>query len=572
MSHTDPPLSDPAAGTAAPRRLRSRRRPLLLAAGAAAVAVAVAAAVLYARGGQTQESAAGDTEGPVSGGTLVYGIAGTQVTLDPAVAATAVTGLIDRNIFDSLVAQTGPDEFEPWLAESWDVSEDGTVYTFTLREGVVFHDGTPLDAEAVKRSLDHVVDPDTQSAYAASLIGPYAGSRVVDELTVEVELERPFTPFLQALSVPYLGIQSPQALDRPAEEYEPVGTGPFSFVSWEQDSRVTLARNPDHSSPRPDAANDGPAHLEELVFEFVQEDATRYGALTSGEVHGIAGVPTLNADEVEAAEGFVLTVQHTPGLNYNLYLNQTGGPLADVTVRRALAASIDVDQLVGSVYKGHYPVADNPLSELTAGYDPQASGAATGYDPEEAGRLLDEAGWDEVDDEGFRTRDGERLSLVWPYWAEGTRDQREVLAEGIQAQAAEVGIEIQRPTVDTGTFVDEHLIGGGYDLVDVSFARPTPDVLRFAFHSENTYANAGGNVALLTEDDIDSWVTEAAATADPEEAAELYSLVQHKVLEEAYIVPLYTPVNLTGFSTDVQGLAFDEQTYPVFHDAWLSEE
>ncbi|WP_405085395.1 ABC transporter substrate-binding protein [Microbispora sp. NBC_01389] len=547
--------------------LRSRR-PAVVAAALVAVA-AVVLVLVVTRGGRDEPSAGrAGAAGPVAGGTLTYALAGTQVSLDPAVAATAVTGLIDRNVFDSLVVQTGPATFGPWLATKWAVSGDGRTYTFTLRDGVTFHDGTPFTAEAVKATLDHVVDPATKSAYAASLIAPYEKSRVVDDHVVEVTLKRPFTPFLQALSVPYLGIQSPAALARPVADYRPVGTGPFSYVSWEKDKRVTLRRNAAYASPPAGASHQGAAYLDSLVFEFVPEDATRYGALTSGQVQAIAGVPPVDAGKLRSLGGFDFTAQETPGLNYNLYLNQTRGPLKDVRVRRALSAAVNVAELVKNIYFGQFPVARNPLSRTTAAYDATAESELASYDLAAAERLLDEAGWKKGSD-GYRVKDGRTLALTWPYWAEGNKEQRDVLAEGIQAQAKLAGIKIERPAVDTGAFVSKYLIGGEYDLVDVSFARPTPDVLRFAFASGNTYAKAGGNVALVDSPRIDTWVEAAAETSDPATAAKDYAAVQHEVLRQAYVLPLYTPVQLTAFSAKAHGVAFDAQTYPVFHGVWL---
>ncbi|MEZ0073279.1 ABC transporter substrate-binding protein [Planotetraspora sp. GP83] len=551
-------------------RLRSRRRNVVFSALAALVAVVVVLVVsLTGRDDDRPPARGSGNAGPVAGGTLRYAVAGTQVSLDPAVAATAITGLIDRNIFDSLVVQTGADSFGPWLAKQWAVSADGKTYTFTLREGVRFHDGTPFTAQAVKASLDHVVDPATKSAYAASLIAPYEKSRVVSDLVVEVTLSRPFTPFLQALSVPYLGIQSPAALAKPVAQYEPVGTGPFSYVSWEKDKRVSLKKNPGYSSPPENASHRGAPYLDNLVFEFVSEDATRYGALTSGQVQAIAGVPPVDAERLKSLPGFTLNAQETPGLNYNLYFNQTRGPLRDVRVRRAFSAAIDVEGLVKNIYFGHFKAARNPLSPTTAAYDAGAESARAAYDPAQAKRLLDEAGWTKTDADGYRVKDGKTLTLVWPFWAEGNKEQRDVLAEGIQAQAKLAGIKVDRPAVDTGTFVSKHLIGGGYDLIDVSFARPTPDVLRFAFASGNTYAKAGGNVALVRSPQIDHWVEEAAETSDLATAVRDYSAVQTEVLKQAYVLPLYTPVQLVGLSGKVRGVTFDAQTYPVFHGAWL---
>ncbi|WP_019926727.1 ABC transporter substrate-binding protein [Nocardia sp. BMG111209] len=555
---------DGGGGASGRRGIRARRRRAAWIAAGAVLAVVVVAGVVAGFAGSNSRGP--DAAAP--DGTLVYGISGTQVSLDPAVAATAVTSVINRNIFDSLVAQTGPDTFTPWLASSWTISGDGRTYRFALRDGVTFHDGTPFTADAVRASLDHVVDPNTKSAYAASLISAYQETRIVDPHTVEIVLKQPFTPFLQALSTPSLGIQSPAALT--AANYRPVGTGPFAFEQWDQGKSESLTRFDGYDSPPPGARHSGPARFGKLVFRFINEDATRYGALTSGQVQAIAGVPPVSAGDLAGRDGFTLRADQTPGLNYNVYLNQSRGPLADQVVRKALSASVDVAKLVDNIYFGRYPVADNPISKVTADYDASARNDLTGYDPENAKRLLDQAGWNRLGPDGIRVKDGARLSLVWPYWPDGTREQRDVVADGIRAQARAVGIEIQRPTVDTGTYVDKYLIGGGYDLVDVSFARPTPDVLRFAFYSANTYAKAGGNVALVNSPQLDAQVTEAAATGDAGRAAANYAAVQHDVLKQAYIIPIYTPVSLTGVSKSVRDLTFDVQTYPRFYDAWLA--
>ncbi|WP_158675658.1 ABC transporter substrate-binding protein [Nocardia stercoris] len=551
-----------------PRRRKSRlrgprRRWIAIAVVVIAVAAGVYAAISTGRSGGTAAT-------PVHHGTLHFGVAGTQVSLDPAGSSTDVTHLIDRNIFDSLVAQTGPDTFSPWLATGWTVSPDGRTYRFTLREGVTFHDGTPFDATAVVATFDHILDPKTKSTSSSSLLAAYQETRIVDTHTVDVVLKQPFRPFLSALSTTGLGIQSPKALAAGEADYRPVGTGPFRFDRNDPGHSEILVRYDGYDSPPTGAAHTGPAYLDRLQFDFIGEDSTRVGALTSGELHGINGVPPVSANSLQGRSGLALHDVESPGLTYSLYLNQTHGPLRDPAVRRALAAAIDVRKLVGSIYFGRYPVADSPISRATADYDPTAGSELPTYDPAAAKHLLDQAGWNQVDSDGYRVKNGARLSLVWPNWIDGQRDQRTVVADGIRAQAKDVGIEIQRPDAETGTYIERYLSGGDYDIVDGNSVSPTPDVLRFAFFSTNTFAHSGSNMALVNSPQIDGWLTDADVTTDAGRAAADYASVQHEVLKQTFVVPIYSAVASYGVSTSIRGVTWDAQTYPRFYDTWLA--
>jgi peptide/nickel transport system substrate-binding protein len=543
------------------RRLGGHRgAPFLSRIAVTAVASGIALAVAFGVEGGASAAAT------VSGGSLTFAVDGAQASMNPAVAATAVTGLIDRNIFDSLVAQTGPDKFGPWLATKWTISKSGLVYTFDLRKGVTFQDGAPFNAAAVQANLNYVVNPTTKSAYASSLIAPYQSSTVVNDYTIRITLKQAFAPFLQALATPYLGIQSPAQLTAPVTSYQPVGTGPFSYVSWTPNQSVVLKANPSYNSPPAGASHTGPAYLSTLTFDFVAEDATRDGELTSGQVDGITDVPANDVKSLQSQSGIRVLTQTTAGLNYDLYFNQRAGILSNVLIRRALSASINVTALVKSVYFGVYPAVFNPMASSTADYDPAAQDELAKYDPAEAKKLLAQAGWKKKDSAGYLTKDGKQLDISWPYWAIGNKQDRNVLAEGIQAEAKTVGIDVEHPTVDSGTYLND-LLNGTYDIADVSFARPTPDVLRFAFESNSTYAHGGGNVAFVDSSQINSWANQAAATTNAAVAKSDYADIQSNVLKQAYVLPIYNPIQIDAFSDEVKGVSYDEQTYPTFYDA-----
>lgn len=511
----------------------------------------------------------GDTTKPVAGGTLTYATDQTQPTLDPAVSPTDITGIVGLHIFDSLVAQTSPTTFKPWLATRWEISPDGKTYTFHLRTGVTFQDGTPFHADAVKKTLDHVVAPATKSQYAGSLIAAYKSATVVDDSTVRIELSRAFSPFLQALSTPYLGIQSPKALAVPVAQYKPVGTGPFSFVSWAQRKNIVLVRNPHYNSPPAGAKHTGPAYFDRINIDLVAEDTTRFGALMSHQVQAIANVPPVDAKPLKAA-GLQLLTYQAPGANWNVYFNVSRGVTKDIRVRQAVQAAIDVPSLIKSVYFGQYEAAKNSISPSTGDYDPAAADSLQGYDPAAAGRLLDAAGWTQRNSKGYRTKNGQELDIQWPYTPTGIRNGRGTVAEGIQAQAKKSGINIKWSSVAAGTYVAD-IQNGTYDLMDYSFVRAHPDILRLLFSSKQLVSKGGENASYANSPQLDAWLEEATGTTDEAVAKKDYALAQAYVLKNAYLIPGYVEQTSLGASAELHGVTFTPQSFPDFYDAWLAK-
>jgi len=512
---------------------------------------------------------AGDVSAPVSGGTLNYAITYPIGSLDPAVSDLDDVAIIDRNIFDSLVVQTGADSFGPWLATRWTVSPDGKTYTFYLRSGVKFQDGTPFTAAAVKATLAHAVAPATKSQLAASLVAPYAGATVVNEHTISIRLSAPDNSFLQALASPYLGIQSAAELAKPASKYVPVGTGPYSFVAWNVGKNVILQRTAQYTSPPSNATHTGPGYLSKLVFDYIPEDATRYGALTSGQVQGIEEVPPIDMKALAANASFRAQQSPVPGLNYNIYLNSTSGPLTDPLVRTALAESINIPGLVKSIYLGFYQTAAGALGTPTPNYDKPAAGLITQYDPAAAEKLLDQAGWTHTDAAGFRTKDGQQLNILWPYLPLKNKEERDVVAQGIQAEAADVGINIERPTLDTGAYLAD-LAGGKMDMFDYAEERDSADVLSWAFDGSETLAAGGGNVFRVNNAQLNSWLSQATQTTSPSVEATDYADAQQYVLENHLVIPVYAPEYTLGETSGLHGVTFDPQADPLFYGAWLS--
>ncbi|MFJ9568709.1 ABC transporter substrate-binding protein [Streptomyces bacillaris] len=511
-----------------------------------------------------------DTDRPVSGGTLTYAVNSEPVNLDPHASPQDVTALFARPVLDSLVSMDAKGRIHPWLAASWSVSADGRTYTFTLREGVRFHDGTPFDAEAVKTNLDRVVDPRTKSEMAAGYIEPYRGTKVTGPHTVAVSLERPHAPFLAALSTAYLGMQSPAALRRGPEETarKLVGTGPFVMKEFTPRKGAEYRRNEDYDWAPGTASRKGPARLDGLTLQVITEDSARLGALTSGQVDAIAQLPPFAVRQVDSDPRLRTAKHQAPGGTYTYYPNTGAGPFKDARVRQAFRDGIDFTTVVDKLYFGVFDRAHTPLSPSTPGVSPGPR--SPGYDPEGAARLLDEAGWDERDGQGYRTKEGRRLTIRWPFvQANGAREQRSTLAAQIQAEAKKLGIELKLVEGTLNELIQRYS-KGDYDLMDLSWTRADGDALRALFHSDSiaTPERFGQNAARFDDGRTDSLLEEALAASDPERRRQLYARVQDRVTAETVAFPVYVINSVLGVSDKARGLGWDPQAYPTFHDAW----
>jgi peptide/nickel transport system substrate-binding protein len=527
-------------------------------------AIALAAVLIYGAGGFS--GAIAQTPEPQSGGRVVFATNVEPQCFDPEISAQDATNMLARSVVDSLVAQKADGTFAPWLAESYEVSDDVTQFTFHLRSGVTFSDGTPFNAEAVKFNLDRIADPATQSQYAISLLGPYESSTVIDDVTVQVNFTSGFSPFLQALSQPTLGIQSPTALQANAPCDPPVGSGPFMFKEVKPQESVVLERNPNYTSASPLASHSGPAYLDEVEYRWVPDDAVRTGSLTSGQVDIADVVPPKDVEDI-ASQGYTQVTAVAPGLPYVIFVNSSNAPWDDARVREAFRDSLDIDSIVSTLYYGQKGRAWSALSPTTLGYDATLENFWQ-QDIDHANALLDEAGWTWNGD--FREKDGQSLVARWPVPGGGDRDQRNEIAQLIKEQAKAVGIDVQVDQVGIGPYL-EAVQNDQYDIGDFSFIRSDPDVLRIMFTSTNapTPERIAQNFSHVNNPDVDSWGLQAAQTLDPTERAAFYAQIQQWVITNVAIIPIYLETEILFTQPKVHGLALDPQAYPTFYDTWV---
>jgi peptide/nickel transport system substrate-binding protein len=500
-----------------------------------------------------------------AGGTLTFALSTDTASIDPSITGSAITALITRNVVDSLVGQAEDNRFTPWLAERWELSSDSTRYTFQLRQGVTFSDGTPLDAAAVKYNFDRILDPKTTSSYAKSLLGPVDSVSAPDERTVVITYRQPFAPLLQGLSLPYLGIQSPTYLRNAKSTTNTiVGSGPFLLDRFTKGSGSHLSRRADYTWGPGYAAHTGPAHLDAIVFKYLPEASVRLGALASGQVQAIDDVPPADSRSVEANDRLQVVTRENPGVNRSLFLNTSKAPFDDVRVRQAFQSAVDVAAAVKAAYFGTLKPADNILGPATLYYDPTIAGL-WGLDLTKANGLLDQAGWTQKDAAGIRSKDGQRLRVQLVYDSASVSASDVTLAQAIQFSVKKAGFDLQLDPVDAGGYA-ARTQSNDYDLVAFYFVRAEPDILRTVFHSAYVPPK-GGNVTRVTS--LDETLSQAVGAADAERRR-LYGALQQEIIRQAYAVPLYVPAYRLGASKRLHDLSWATNAKPNLYDASLS--
>ncbi|HEC54677.1 MAG TPA: ABC transporter substrate-binding protein [Gammaproteobacteria bacterium] len=492
--------------------------------------------------------------------SLVYATDREPICLDPHVRGDMPQAFLARQFLDSLVSMNKDGTIGPWLATRWEVSPDGLSYTFHLRNDVRFTDGTAFNAQALKANFEHMTNPKTQSVTAGGYLRQYVGTDVVDEYTAVVHLKTPYAAFLEVLAQPFLGIESPTALQRPSDVNcaSPVGSGPFKVASWERQSQVALEKNPDYNWAPPTAKHNGPAYLDRIVWKFIAEPSVRFASLQSGEVDIIDGLPPESHAPTRQNPDLSLVVALRPGNPTNGTLNTRRAPFDDLRVREAFVRSANIDAALNSVFFGEVPRASGPLSSTTPFYSADFT-QAQGYDPERANRLLDEAGWTARDSDGYRTKDGKRLTVHLLTSSAGSPADL-FLWEQVQATARQTGFELQIERLSDAQLTKRH-IDWDYDIRVMYWNTNTADVLRIIFGSAFIDgANAGGyhqNTSGYSDTAFDSTVEHALETQDAEKRRALYRQAQAMASAQFLQLLTYPQSTRLGIRKTTRGVSLE---------------
>lgn len=527
-----------------------------------AVPLAVAAALLLVACGGPGAGAQGSSE-------ITYGLTLVPSGIDPHIHASSELGIPLRSIYDTLVYRDADTlEFVAGLASAWEISEDGLVYTFTLRDDVTFHDGTPFNADAVRVNIERILSDDANSLKAAGLIGPVQSVEVVDEFTVRLNLTEPFAPLLDGLSQPYLGMASPAALqqyDTATYQFHQAGTGPYRFVEYVVNDRLVLERNPEYGWAPSVVENQGPPEIERIVFRFFTDPAARALALESGEVDIMGELLPTDAQQLSADGVIELEEVTIPGQPLELILNTNRAPTSSLAVRQALILATDRQTISQSLYQGYSPAAYGPLAESTLYFDPAVQSQYP-YDPAQANALFDSTGWVDSDADGWRDENGTPLEIIMvvPPW--GLFPDAAQLIENQWESTLSVQVRIQQ--VASFPMLSETAGRGEYNAIGLNFANLDPVVINPSYLSTGSR-----NWSRHADGELDVWLLAAQTSMDEAERETLYSQIQARIMEQALVLPIREQVNLNGYRPGLSGLHFDAQGwFPYLTDLTLATE
>jgi peptide/nickel transport system substrate-binding protein len=520
-----------------------------------APASAAAPATTPSGGATTQPASAA----PTQGGTVTIGVDQEPPTMDPEASPSAITFYITSSTGETLLYVDQNRKIQPWLAQSYEVSEDARTFTFHLRNDVTFQDGTPFNAAAVKWNLDRVVDPNYKAGGALAQLTGYQGTDVVDDTTAVVHFKDPFVPFLIYAGSPYLPMLSPTATQKQGDQVNqtPVMSGPYKIDEWVPKDHITISRWDGYKRRAPWSDHDGPGYLDKVIWKFIPEAGTRSATVESGETQAAT---VLTPQDIPRLQSEGLQIVSTPwvGMPFMMFLTTTQPPTDDPNVRQAVEYGIDRDALVAALYQGIGQKAIGPLTAIMLD-DPSLHGLYP-HDTAKAGQLLDQSGWTPGSD-GIRTKNGQRLTFSMnaiDYG--GGPDQSNQL---IQGQLRQIGMDVSIKAQARPPWYEDNYkcANNGMEL----FLRSGElDVLDAAFDSTNVGGNF--NWSCMKDPSVDSALQQGRQQTDATKRQQLYLQLEQKLMDQAVVVPLVDQLSVFALRPNVSGMKFSGNSYPLITD------
>jgi peptide/nickel transport system substrate-binding protein len=500
---------------------------------------------------------AGPAEAQKRGGTLTIVRPTDPVSLDPQLETTAPGAWVYYNILEPLITLDEKMQIQLKLASSYEVMSP-TKVRFKLRPGVKFHDGTPMNAAAVKFSFDRALKGNPPARWA-SLAGSLDGAEVVDDLTVDLVTREPYGPILRTLAMVYCSIVSPAAVQKAGADFSraPVGTGPFKFVEWKTNTHVIIERNADYWGEK--------ALLDRVVFKVVPEEGARMIALQTGDADMVllpspVQLPQLKRDAKytvhEVVGGRVVFIGMHAGL----------APLDDVRVRQAMLFAVDRKAILDNIMEGSAVPARGVLAPGVFGFKDMQLDQAYPFDKNRAKQLLTQAGWAPGPD-GILQKGGQRLSLNW-LAARGRYPKDGEITEAVQAMLKEVGIEAKVQFLDwasvfkevRGETLNRHLFTLGWVTTNAD-----ADYSLYTLFTSKHVPATGWNTSRYANAKVDQLLEQARRSLNQSEREKLYGEVQDILVKEMVWIPVYNTKEIVATRAFVKGF----QVHPVEYNLGL---
>jgi peptide/nickel transport system substrate-binding protein len=491
-----------------------------------------------------------------SSSTVTAAIYASPNSLDPATIRLIPEYQVVSSIYDQLLWKLpalSTSRFYPGLATSYSVSDDGKAFTFQLRKGVTFHDGTSFDATAVKYTFDRIANPATKSISSLAVLGPYQETKVLGQYAAQVIFKAPNAGFLDNVASPLLAVVPSSAAKAGANfARKPVGSGPFRFVSWTADLDIVLERNPDYTWGPSVAGLGGPAQPAKLVFRILTDPATQVSALETGAISIAQDLETVQVQSLTGSGQYKKDVVTTAGMPYGFMMNVKKAPTDEVKVRQAVEYAVNRDEVIRTLFNGLYGPANSLITPPTFGWN---SRQFFDYDPDKAKSLLDEAGWK---GSGTRSRSGTSLSLSW-LLSEGFgfTDAAQLIASQLQ----DVGIHSSiSQEASPGVFAN--IEKGVMNVSSIFDYAADPYVLGELFGCAEV--GVGPNYGHYCNPAVDKQIALANATPDNATRLKIYQSVQTVIMNAAVFIPIYNLANVYVYPEKLSGLQYGALAIPLF--------
>jgi peptide/nickel transport system substrate-binding protein len=526
----------------------------------------------------TQAEAATEVPAPTSepaankGGSIAWATASEPESMDPACTFSSIADLQYKTIYDSLVFWSPDDqEFYPYLAESWEVSDNFMSYTFHLRPDVTFHDGTPFNAEAVKFNFDRIVsvvaEECPQASVAQSRLGKtYIGTDVIDEFTAQVNFSAANPIFLTGAVDLYF--MAPSAVEQFGVEVgrNPVGTGAWKLKEWVEQASMTVERNPDYNWPPAVAKHTGPAYLEEITWQFLPEPTARYAALEAGEVQLVNRIEAEQFSELVNNPDLAYVQLAAPATPMGWVINASMPPFDDPLVRQGIAHLVDRETMLDTLFGGFFKVGDGPLTKATWSYWPGVESYNT-FEPATGLALLEQAGWTDTDGDGLLDKDGQPLTITL---LDLPTAANQAAWEFAQAQLLEQGVQLELEFAEAGVVVDE-CSNARRNICVLRWRMADPSTAAVMFESSGIVPG-GFNWTHLPDEETDALFAAGASEPDREARAQIYADLQKRIMDQGIWLPIWDVQIVHGYDPRLKDwVPLVNPEYIYMYDAYMEE-